>query len=545
MCADRPRSPSHNNKNRTFHGNELRVNIGLEEAHETPKNVPPIFLKGALTRAFSQPASKCVQSSFVIASFILESAFWWVSRGPFLLPPLIRARQHFLTRVHIPFTEHYDSIRDGNVAASYPNPSNNQFPVAVDLYAKQDVARTAIHFLCGESSHDETAQDALRTVVLYVHGGAWGAGNARQCAPVANLLLERSTSSALCVCILSYALYPEADILQQANQVRATLSFLRRRLPQQCKIVLQAHSSGAQVAGLALLHASVGCHKENQEEFHNGLADVAIFSAAPMHLAHHFLFESKRGVALISPMLPAAHAEEDPQMFDNVSPTVILECMEGTFDQQPKQNQIPFPSFLEGDIAGSNVHLPSTNVCSTSTSDAMEEALEQRRRRVFPQTFVMTSSCDSTVPFYSVTRFAAALRIRGVDVRLLIYDGVQHEEFVTDWFETVVAHKSDKVHVRRKRKFDEIIDKQEKIMQILDVSVEDQRTRTNVVNHLVKGLFPKSYFDGNVTNAAKLHGWLDRRNLTAEVSHVRDVIRIVESVENSMDLPVDSIKECH
>lgn len=495
---------------------------------------PPVFLEGAVSRAFSQPITKRIRSLVAIGQSIIGTAIWWAVRAPYLGPAFIRARRNLVGRIDIPLNGCSSIDKEGN-ENEVENREYDQFASALDVYARPGVADEMMELLSGESVSDTHIGGSIRTVVLYVHGGAWGSGNAKQYGPLANLLLYRSSSAGICVCVLSYTLYPHADIQGQADQVGHALKFLRSRLRSCCKVVVLAHSSGAHVTSLALLNNRIdGSYTSHHS---NGLADVVILSAPPMDLAHHFLFESRRGVAFVSPMLPAAHAENDASRFDEVSPTVILERMQGTMYDIgiETSRQVLIPSFLEGDIAGSNIGLPESDQ-SKSFLTTGSTGSHSMQKSPFPHTVILASSCDTTVPFYSALRFAAALRNKGVNARFLVYDGVQHEEFVTDWFEKVTDDKDrhDDHGIETNERI-RIVDKNEILSQTLDVSSKDSQTRKNVVNHVLNSI-------ENNRNGINLHRSLPQR-LTAASAHVRDVIRIVDFVAASVatELKVEQV----
>lgn len=479
---------------------------------------PPLFLEGAVSRAFSQPITKRIRSLIAIGKSILETAFWWAFRAPYLAPALIGARRNMVGRIDVPLNGVTSTSNERNEDQLESSREYRLSP-ALDIYAQPQIAGEILDLLSGESASDARALGEVNTVVLYVHGGAWGSGSADQYAPLANLLLNRSSSSRICVCVLSYTLYPHADIHDQASQVGHTLKFLRSRLPPYCKVVVLAHSSGANVAMLALLNdaiveSSASCHG-------NRLADVAMLSAPPMDLAHHFLFESRRGVALVSPMLPAARAEDDASRFDAVSPTVILERLQGTLynDDIEANRHLLIPHFLEGDIAGSSLCLPPVNREMPTVEGTVTPT---RKVSPFPQIAVLASSCDTVVPFYSALRFAGALRNKGVNARFLVYDGVQHGEFVTDWFERVINDNDDSHSVDEKNGT-VIIDKNETLRRTLDVSMKDVQIRKNVLNHVLNSVVG--------SDGCKQRVMYPQR-LSAAAAHVRDVLRIIDSVSS-------------
>ena len=115
----------------------------------------------------------------------------------------------------------------------------------------------------------------------------------------------------------------------------------------------------------------------------------------------------------------------------------------------------------------------------------------------FPRVYIATSSCDSIVPMYSSLRFAAALRRLGASTQLLVYDGVEHINFVTDWFRGAPSTDST---------------------GFLDVDEQDEKRRAACVEQLVSSEHAKLVHD----EFAK----------ESESAHVRDVLRVIDSLGN-------------
>lgn len=361
-----------------------------------------------------------------------------------------------------------------------PSPSVDVYaPPEHDKYLRARLETVS----CGPPSQE--AEQEPKTpdtpVVLYVHGGAWGSGDASHYSQLASSLTERTSATVL---VLSYRLYPAARMEHQVADVAAGLRYARRLFPRRPLAVL-AHSSGAHLTALALLQAA--------EQGTEPLVDVLITTAAPFHLMHHFLFEAGRGVADVSPMLPAASAECDPKGFDRCSPTCLVEAFDGILEEVEGLPRAP--KALEGELAAANVYLPK-----------VERGKRCGTRARFPRTYVMTSSCDTVVPMYSSLRFAAALRTVGLESSLLVYDFAGHIDFVTDWF----AGAQDR-----------------NLSDVLDVCEEDRDRRVTYLG-LLKGK-PMAELAGE-----------ESRNL-GPTPYVRDVVRILNSLTASPSLDEDDI----
>lgn len=411
----------------------------------------PVFLKGAVARILRQPLRKRRRTAAAIASHILRDAAWWLTHGLWLVPRTLRtANRRKLLLIRPPkSTPAYDV---------YSHKTHQQY---VDQCIQLSQRKIAL------------PSDSNVPILIYVHGGAWGAGDSTHYSQLAANLAQCAEAVVL---ILSYRLYPTATISEQVHDVTEAMRYARTTF--RCKtLTLLAHSSGANVAALALL-------QNPAKSQHDPLVDVAILTAGPYHLMHHFLFESRRGVAEISPMLPAANADSDHTRFDACSPSVIAENLDVHLIEPSLQAP---PDALEGDMAASNIFLPEATMSDARVSDDA---------RIFPRTYILTSSCDTTVPIYSSLRFATALRQRGVAARLLVYDGMAHADFVTDWFFGA---------------------KPRDLSDVLDIDQRDRKRRLDCINTLSGPDYVKLSCD-------------DEKGLGV-TPYIRDVLRILSTQE--------------
>lgn len=201
----------------------------------------------------------------------------------------------------------------------------------------------------------------------------------------------------------------------QVDDVLAGMRAAKRVFPHRRFVVL-AHSSGAHLVAMALLKGAM--------EGEGALAEVAVLSAGVFDLFKHFMYESRRGVAEVSPMLPAAGADVNMDEFGRWSPSLVGEKMEMEFREWGEG--IKDIEQLEGDLAGKDIWLPG-----------VKDIRNKGNAVLFPKMFLMASSCDKIVPMYGSVKFAAVLRGLGVRSRMLVYDFVEHVDFVADWFEGV------------------------------------------------------------------------------------------------------------
>lgn len=425
----------------------------------------PVFLSAALSRTLRLPWRRRLRATRAILSFILSDASWWLSRGIWTIPASLRASRR---------------ARSLPLHPNIPTPS-------VDVYAPVTLSSALSHALSAPCGHPLPSALATRPVILFVHGGAWGAGQASHFSQLATELADRSHAI---VHVLAYRLYPTAKISHQADDVTAALRHIRMRFPT-APLVLLAHSSGAHITALALSRAAGLSSNEKIQIEQRPLADIALLAAAPMHLMHHFLFEARRGVADVSPMLPAACADKDAAGFHVVSPTVLAERSMRPLSEPSGLPTIP-PA-LEGEIAAANLPLPSVKRERESKDEHMEMG-------IFPRTYLLTSSSDTVVPMYSSVRYVAALRNLGLPAQLLVYDGVDHIDFITDWFRDGVERD---------------------LSDLLDVDPEDAQRRRDVVRELAGD------------DAAQL--LQERERARGPTAYVRDVLRIIESLTPNVE----------
>lgn len=197
---------------------------------------------------------------------------------------------------------------------------------------------------------------------------------------------------------------------QQVDDVRLAMTYLRYHYPQQ-RIVVVAHSSGAHITTCALLHAAL----EGEER----LADGVVLSSGVYDLERHFLYEARRGVAELSPMMPACGGDEDLHGFHQWSPRRMAHQVIKNGGVRQESTTLESIGELEGELMGRAIDLPA--VCRGGNI-------------LFPNVMIMCGSCDRTVPMYGSVGMAADFRTMGVDAKLCVYDLVDHVDFVLDWF---------------------------------------------------------------------------------------------------------------
>lgn len=172
----------------------------------------------------------------------------------------------------------------------------------IDLPEKQLHLETSI--IESEPSDIQTGSAFVTSIVLFVHGGAWGGGKLwqyrLQAHGIAKLLKAQH------VALLKYPYYPDATILQQRDYVLKAMHFMqsesfRRHLGlpsnHDIHITFVGHSSGANIGALALIESLI------QQPMHKcPLFSVFIGLSGPYDLVKHYEREYERGVHEISPM---------------------------------------------------------------------------------------------------------------------------------------------------------------------------------------------------------------------------------------------------
>mmetsp|Transcript_20135 Transcript_20135/g.19437 ORF Transcript_20135/g.19437 Transcript_20135/m.19437 type:complete len:394 (+) Transcript_20135:112-1293(+) len=153
------------------------------------------------------------------------------------------------------------------------------------------------------------------SVLILVHGGAWGSGKPWMYRLMAIGMMETLNASA--VIVIQYPVYPTHRIPEQAESIYEAIKYIRREesflgLPKEATYAFAGHSSGANICALALIKCM-----EREEK----LVDCFISLNGVYDIRKHYSFEKSRGVHQISPMKPAANDREN---WWECSPTLIL-----------------------------------------------------------------------------------------------------------------------------------------------------------------------------------------------------------------------------
>lgn len=526
------RHQNNNNKNNNEFRHHRRPSTATSTSsssnnHKNDIPIRPVFFPAAVKRAIQQPISKSIKSFSVITMNAIEIIISFIFNSlPYIIPTLRAYYHKRITSIKIPSTNS-----------------------SLDIYSTGPDSHTLPALLSCSKPPTKTLINRLQNpVLLYVHGGAWGLSDAWIYATLANSIVNKTNCS---VIVLNYDAYPDSGVQGQIDDLTGVFKFVKLRLGG-TPFVCMAHSSGAHVSVMSLLmnriqnarwkfsydeqtamqskFADQDFRQFHQERYNSsstdtsssdggegkiavndddddddsddndGLPDVMILTAGVYHLGHHFLYEARRGVNSVSPMQPASNADgiQNIKNFLNLSPTLISETMQPSpFTSKSKSKSKSkiyklhkcLPPFLEGDIGASNLTLPP---CTNDMNLPI------------PYTFILASSADTTVPMYSSVRFAASLKRAGCSPspRLLVYDGVGHQEFVTQWFNA----ESDAFEQTG----------------VLDVDINDEKERLECLG-LMHGRRAAEYLSSRV-----------ERN-RAGSAYLRDVLRILEAVSLTMN----------
>ena len=229
------------------------------------------------------------------------------------------------------------------------------------------------------------------TVLILVHGGAWGSGKPWMYRLMASGMAKcLNATSAI---VLQYPLYPEAIIAQQAESIYEAIRFIRWNsskigLPSNSTYVVSGHSSGANICALAILKC---IHNEER------LVDSFIALNGVYDIEKHYHFEKARGAHEFSPMSVAAIT---PDRWWESSPSLLL---------------------------------PEVSVESVVT--------------FWPDTFLLHGLSDTTVPFSSSHEFAEKLRHKGAAVKTSFPEELAHADCIFDF--TVDGQSASKDAVKK------------------------------------------------------------------------------------------------
>ena len=199
-------------------------------------------------------------------------------------------------------------------------------------------------------------------IVIFVHGGAWGSGK-----PWMYRLFCKNFERVLNaskILIVGYSVFPDSDLNNQVDSIFSSLEYIYHHFELNKPVILIGHSSGANICSLCLL--------KHHEKLH--FISILICLSGVYDISAHYNWEQSRGVHEISPMRGASGP-----LMDKYSPTLII----------------------------SNL-------------------IEKKISLHFPNTLIIHSFDDATVPISSSIRFTKALQSLIKDKAEFYFPKVKH-----------------------------------------------------------------------------------------------------------------------
>eukprot|EP00188_Purpureofilum_apyrenoidigerum_P000446 Plantae.Rhodophyta-Purpureofilum_apyrenoidigerum.ctg1195.p1 GENE.Plantae.Rhodophyta-Purpureofilum_apyrenoidigerum.ctg1195~~Plantae.Rhodophyta-Purpureofilum_apyrenoidigerum.ctg1195.p1 ORF type:complete len:453 (-),score=59.25 Plantae.Rhodophyta-Purpureofilum_apyrenoidigerum.ctg1195:73-1431(-) len=260
-------------------------------------------------------------------------------------------------------------------------------------------------------NHRKSAADA--PVVLFVPGGAWGSADLLMYS-----LLGRKLAEEGCIgVVMTYRFYPHGNVGDMIEDVHLAIDWCLKHGPELggdvSRFTIFAHSAGAQLVFLDILRR---CRESAP------MPHIFVGSCGVYNIKAHYEYEAWRGVSEMSTMKPAMGGAE---FFDKFSPTLALDSNENK-SLWHESHGISIDENLRAQIsnldlkgerwakrAGFHPHVPNNGT--------------------LPLCVLQTSGKDSTVPWHSSAELYHALKSKDVRTLMLLYDDVEHSDFVADW----------------------------------------------------------------------------------------------------------------
>jgi acetyl esterase/lipase len=217
-----------------------------------------------------------------------------------------------------------------------------------------------------------------RSMVVFVHGGAWGSGFPALYRLAAVPFLNTAHNNCT-VAILGYRTYPTvAAVDDQVDDVARALDLLVAQ-ERPSSVVLVGHSSGAHLIALGLRQGRLTANRCTTSGF-VGIAGV-------YDIVAHYRHEAARGVERISPMAP----------------------------------------ICGGSVAAWRKNSP-THLAKTVTATVPNESDGSILSNDWPPTLLLHGVCDSTVPYTSSVQFYDTIASTNPTNRLHLLPDTEHAE---------------------------------------------------------------------------------------------------------------------
>ena len=256
-------------------------------------------------------------------------------------------------------------------------------------------------------SPDGEAAARQARLVVYVHGGAWGSGAKWHYAGLARRL-RRESGGAVGVAVVQYGLHrARGDVAAMTRDVDAAVTWAMCEAEANlggAEVVLAGQSSGAHLCALSTVRRALALSKsksacpEGREQL-----EALVLVSGVFDCWEHYWHEHKRGVHLLSPMLPAMGGQVNLKVHPGQWARKLF--------MQPLVAHSPTRILLNGAQQGNNLarHLP---------------------KRVH----LLHGDADTTVPVAQSADFCSALGYVGMGnvVRLDVLEGAGHAQLLLD-----------------------------------------------------------------------------------------------------------------
>jgi acetyl esterase/lipase len=221
-----------------------------------------------------------------------------------------------------------------------------------------------------------------RSMIVFVHGGAWGSGFPALYRLAAVPFLQSTTVNCTNVAMVGYRTYPTvASVDDQVDDVARALDLLvSQQLPS--SVVLVGHSSGAHLIALGL--------QKGRFTSSTSLSSGFVGICGVYDIVAHYRHEAARGVERLSPMAP----------------------------------------ICGGTVAAWRRNSPTHLAKTTATKAVPNESEGSVQPNTWPPTLLLHGVCDSTVPYTSSVHFFDTIASTNPCNRLHLLPETEHAETV-------------------------------------------------------------------------------------------------------------------
>ncbi|KAK9794364.1 hypothetical protein WJX73_006808 [Symbiochloris irregularis] len=272
----------------------------------------------------------------------------------------------------------------------------------------------------------------------------WSSGEKWQYAPLA----ARLAQAGIVTCVMGYTIYPGAQVAQMVAETSEALTWLLDHCTafggDKSKVTMLGHSAGAHLCAMALLQRLPAVRQmlplTDAPTWQDSRMPVQFIGVGGCYnIGKHYEYEAWRGVQHLSSMTRAIGGHSQ---FAQQSPCVILEHCARQLGAS--SDLAPSSAGLAGEFIAEQVGLMRSEAPTPSASAKPQEPLVTFLRtadpqaladdlRRFPRTHILSSAKDITVPWYESTEFHWRMHACSMHPQSLMYQGVDHAHFVTDW----------------------------------------------------------------------------------------------------------------